>query len=153
MDGVKQSIHNQRSQRLQKISRVIFSYFCDVFLRLSTEQYRCLFSGFPLAAVTCMPATSASTMAGGIFNLSTIHFIDCGITLTDVANSTIQDLPTIAVLTSRPEILSETQISEVSETLNLYLKELQKEVDYIQSYLHFLCIDNCYKLFTHYCGL
>ena len=64
-----------------------------------------------------------------MLDLSTIHVIDCGVTLNDVINSTdVRDLSTIAVLTSQPQLLSDEQISTATSALAFYLESSQNNV-------------------------
>ena len=89
-----------------------------------------VFQDLPLAAVSCAPPSNIkSTSTEAVLDLSTIQVIDCGVTLNDVINATdVRDLNTIAVLTSRPESLSDEQISTATNTLASYLENSQHEV-------------------------
>ena len=70
-----------------------------------------------------------STSVEGRLDLSTIEVADCEVTLNDVINATaVRDLNTIAVLTSRPESLSDEQISTATNALAFFLKNSQNEV-------------------------
>ena len=70
-----------------------------------------------------------STSNEGELDLSTIQVTDCGVTLNDVINATdVQDLNTIAVLTSQPERLSNEKISTATTALASYLENSRNEV-------------------------
>ena len=62
------------------------------------------------------------------FDQSTISLLECGVTLDGILNSTISSLSTFAVLTSKPESLSESQISAAINLLELYLESIKNQV-------------------------
>jgi len=74
-------------------------------------------------------------MAEGNFDLASLHVIECGISLNDVENATTeQDLVTIAVLTSQPDLLSDEKISTATFALAFYLDSLQDEVKHVSTF-------------------
>ena len=89
-----------------------------------------------MAAATCMPPPNNSVYIAS-FDQSTLYVINCSANLNNFKSSTIEDLPTVAVLTSNPGLLSGNEVTIATETLANYLKQAQDQV----------------PLFSHWFGL
>jgi len=91
-----------------------------------------LLSDITRAATSCLPPPNFESgyLFEGSFDLSNILIINCSISLNDIMDSTIEQLPILAVLTSQPESLSREQIAIATKTLSIYLEKLQDEVSY-----------------------
>ena len=83
-----------------------------------------------MASATCLPVESSGSISAmfGRFDESTVIVIECGIRIADIMNNTIADLSTLSVLTSAPEVLSETDVEVATEILGTYLNRSKPEV-------------------------
>ena len=86
--------------------------------------------GLPLAAVICLPLTDSGLEPTNKarFDKSTLAILDCGVTMLDLTELTNGLLPQLFVLTSRPEVLTEDDVTEVTGILARFLNNSQKEV-------------------------
>ena len=82
-------------------------------------------------AILCTPSNRSDSALEreGIFDLSTVEFLQCGIDLTNVVNSSNERiLPQLSVLASRPLILTEDDIATAVDVLRFYLNNSQEQV-------------------------
>jgi len=61
--------------------------------------------------------------------------LPCGITISDVENITIENLPQLEVLTSRPQQLSQEDLSAATEILSNFQQQNDEEVSVNAAYL------------------
>ena len=88
-------------------------------------------SEFPLVAITCLPPSNpkSDSLSEGVLNPFDILINSCTVTLSDLRNEKDKlDLGTIAVLTSKPELLSVTEVSTATNVLSNYLERSNNEV-------------------------
>ena len=81
-----------------------------------------------MAAVRCLPGSSNQNYFGGDFDASSLLEISCGVSLRDLGNGSHQDLSTLEVLTSQPNLLNETEIQTATEVLVSFQKSNNIEV-------------------------
>ena len=77
-----------------------------------------------MAAVRCLPDTSNEpNYFGGIFDKLSLQEIACGTSLGDLENASFQDLSTLEVLTSQPDLLNETEVQMAAQILTSLQKQ------------------------------
>ena len=77
---------------------------------------------FPLATIRCLPTESnnepkSENDTGGIFDLSSLQELPCGITLNNITSATAENLPQLEVLTSQPDLLKRDDVTKATEIL------------------------------------
>jgi len=115
-----------------KLIHKIFFYLDlqNIFSILSNFEFCFCSTGFPLAAVLCVPIYRGSQpLRMGEFNASTLEVVPCGINLESLMNtSSIEELPILSVLTSRPDELTEEELTIASNILASYLSTPEETV-------------------------
>ena len=102
-----------------------------------------IFLGIPLAAVRCVQIRN---IAGGFdikFNISGIRTVPCGTTISSFNYNTIireEEIQTLSILTSKPEILDEESIDVASNILSAYLNQTENKVINLKFYAYNLQI-------------
>ena len=93
------------------------------------------FSETPKATVRCLPIEQGNEeflfggSVGAFFDMSSLHVIRCGITLTNIADVSTDELPaTLEVLTSQPDRLTREDIDAATEVLLQIEEEPEQEV-------------------------
>ena len=86
---------------------------------------------FSYVTISCLPSYSSDSALKreGMFDLTTVEFLECGIDFTNVVNSSYERLlPQLSVLTSRPVNLAKEDISTAVDVLRFYLNNSQERV-------------------------
>ena len=88
-----------------------------------------------MATARCRPSVQQSGQltlegTGGDFDTSSLLELQCGVTINDLENITIEELPQLEILTSKPDLLSENDVSNVIMVLTNLQNETNKEVQY-----------------------
>ena len=87
---------------------------------------------FSFVAILCIPSNRSDSALEreGMFDLSTVEFLECGVDLKNVVNSSNERLlPQLSVLTSRPVLLTEEDIATAVDVLRFYLTNSQEQVN------------------------
>ena len=86
---------------------------------VSRQQPKCLDK--TLATIQCIPdATNDGGGTGGNFDISSLNEVPCGISIKNLEHATIQDLPRLELLTSRPDLLNEVEIETASKIISSF---------------------------------
>ena len=92
-----------------------------------------MYLGFPLATIRCLPTESnnepkSENDTGGIFDLSSLQELPCGITLNNITSATAENLPQLEVLSSKPDSLDIDQVTKATEILANFRTSPNEEV-------------------------